>query len=59
MIQSPQRVFIERRVCKQPYMPMHFFKKSETGFASIVMYVDDLNLIGTLEELTRKAKYLK
>ena len=41
-------------------MPMHFFfKKSETGFAIIVVYVDDLNLIGTPEELTRTTKYLK
>ena len=36
-----------------------FIKKSETGFAIIVMYVDDLNLIGTLEELIRTTKYLK
>ena len=25
VVQSPQRVFIKRRVCKQPYMPMHFY----------------------------------
>ena len=36
-----------------------FIKKSETGFAIIVVYVDDLNLIETPEELTRTAKYLK
>ena len=36
-----------------------FIKKSETGFAIIVVYVDDLNLIGTIKELTRTAKYLK
>ena len=36
-----------------------FIKKSETGFAFIVVYVDDLNLIGTPEELTITRKYLK
>ena len=39
--------------------PCIFIKKSKTGFTIIAMYVDDLNLIGTLEELTRTAKYLK
>ena len=36
-----------------------FIKKSETGFAIIVMYVDDLNLVETPEELTRITNYLK
>ena len=36
-----------------------FIKKSETGFAIIAVYVDDLNLVGTLEELTRTTNYLK
>ena len=36
-----------------------FIKKSETGFAIIAMYVDDLNLVGTPKELTRTTKYLK
>ena len=36
-----------------------FIKKSETRFAIITMYVDDLNLIGTPEELIRTTKYLK
>ena len=36
-----------------------FIKKSETGFAIIAIYVDDLNLVGTLEELTRTTNYLK
>ena len=39
--------------------PYIFIKKSEIGFAIIVVYVDDLNLIGTLEELIRTVKYLK
>ena len=36
-----------------------FIKKSETGFAIIAVYVDDLNLVGTPEELTKTAEYLK
>ena len=36
-----------------------FIKKSETGFAIIAVYVDDINLIGTLEELSKTAEYLK
>ena len=36
-----------------------FINKSETKFAIIVVYVDDLNLVGTLEEITRTTKYLK
>ena len=42
-----------------PICPCIFIKKSETGFAIIVVYVDDLNLIGTPKELTRAPKYLK
>ena len=36
-----------------------FIKKSKTGFAIIVVYVDDLNLVGPPEELTRTTNYLK
>ena len=39
--------------------PCIFIKKSETRFAIIVVYVDDLNLAGTPEELTRTTNYLK
>ena len=39
--------------------PCTFIKKSEAGFAIIAMYVDDLNLVGTPEELTRITVYLK
>ena len=35
-----------------------FCKKWETKFAIIVVYVDDLNLVGTVEELIRTTKYL-
>ena len=33
-----------------PICPCVFIKKSETGFAIIVVYVDDLNLVGTLKK---------
>ena len=36
-----------------------FIKKSEIGFEIIVVYGDDLNLVRTLEELTRTTNYLK
>ena len=39
--------------------PCIFIKKSETGFAIIAVYVNDLNLVGTPEELTRITNYLK
>ena len=42
-----------------PICPCVFIKKSEIGFAIIVVYVDDLNLVGTPEELTKIAEYLK
>ncbi|RVW51150.1 Retrovirus-related Pol polyprotein from transposon TNT 1-94 [Vitis vinifera] len=42
-----------------PICPCIFIKKSETRFAIIALYVDDLNLVGTLEELTRTTNYLK
>ena len=29
------------------------------GFAILIVYVDDINLFGTLEELTKAATYLK
>ena len=42
-----------------PICPCVCIKKSETGFAIIAVYVDDLNLVGTPEELKTTAKYLK
>ena len=36
-----------------------FIKKSETGFAIVTVYVDDINLIGTPEELAKTVEYLK
>ena len=42
-----------------PICPCIFIKKSETGFAIIAVYVDDLNLHETPKELTRTTNYLK
>jgi hypothetical protein len=42
-----------------PICPCVFIKKSESGFAIIAVYVDDLNLVGTPKELTKTATYLK
>ena len=36
-----------------------FIKKSNYRFVIIAVYVDDLNLIGTLEELIKTSTYLK
>ena len=38
---------------------MLFIKKAAIGFAIIAVYVDGLNLIGTLEELIKTIDYLK
>ena len=42
-----------------PICPCIFIKKSEIEFAIIAVYVDDLNLVGTPEELTRTTNYFK
>jgi hypothetical protein len=39
--------------------PCVFIKRSESGFAIVAVYVDDLNLVGTPEELTKTTNYLK
>ncbi|KAL4031307.1 hypothetical protein IC575_009583 [Cucumis melo] len=39
--------------------PCVFIKKSQLGFAIIVVYVNDLNIIGTSEELSKAIEYLK
>ena len=42
-----------------PICPCVFIKKSELGFAILAVYVDDINLFGTLEEFTKATTYLK
>ena len=39
--------------------PCVFIKKLESRFAIVAVYVDDLNLMGTLEEFMKTANYLK
>ena len=39
--------------------PCVFIKKVATGFAIIAIYADDLNLIGTPEEIIKTIDYLK
>ena len=39
--------------------PCIFIKKSKSGYVIIVVYVNDLNIIGTPGELQRVVKYLK
>ena len=50
---------LKKGYANNPICPCIFIKKSETGFTIIIVYVDDLNLIGTPKELTRTAKYFK
>ena len=50
---------IKERYNNDPIYPCVFIKKSETGFAIVAVYVDDINLIGTPEELSKIAEYLK
>ena len=42
-----------------PICPYIFIKKSQSGFVIITVYVDDLNIIRTLEELSKTIEYLK
>ena len=39
--------------------PCVFIKRSDSGFAIIAVYVDDLNIIETPEELNKTVSYLK
>ena len=42
-----------------PICPCVFIKKSKSGFAIVVVYVDDLNLVGAPKELTKTTNRLK
>ena len=39
--------------------PCVFIKKTSSGFAIVAVYVDDMNIIGTLDEIRETASYLK
>ena len=49
-----KEIYVNNLIC-----PCVFIKKLEIMLTIIAVYVDDLNLIGTLEELTKIANYLK
>ncbi|CAL8168949.1 unnamed protein product [Prunus armeniaca] len=42
-----------------PICPCVFIKKSKSEFAIVVVYVANMNLVGTLEELQKTADYIK
>ena len=50
---------IKERYKNDPICSSVFIKKSETEFSIIVVYVGDMNLIRTPEELSKTAGYLK
>ena len=50
---------LKERYVNNSIFPCVFIKKVTTGFAIFAVYVDDLNLIGTPEELIKTIDYLK
>ncbi|KAI5334241.1 hypothetical protein L3X38_024374 [Prunus dulcis] len=50
---------IKEGYINDPICPCVFIKKSNSGFAIVAVYVDDMNLIGTPEEIIKTAEYLK
>ena len=53
MVQSLSEYLLKEGYVNNPICPCVFIKKSETGFAIIAIYVDDLNIVGTPKELTK------
>ena len=50
---------LKKEYVKNPICWCIFIKKLQTQFEIIVVYIDDLNLVGTPEELIEIAKYSK
>jgi len=50
---------LEKGFVKNEDCPCVFIKKSEKGFCIISVYVDDLNIIGTTNEIEETCSYLK
>ena len=46
--------YVNNQVC-----PCIFIQRSPTVFVIIVVYVDDLNIVGTFEDITNATNYLK
>ena len=59
MEQLLKQLLLKEGYVNNPICPCVFIKKSEIGFAIVAVYVDDLNLIGTLEELSKTTFCLK
>ena len=53
------KYLLKEGYANNPICPCILIKKSEIGFLIITVYIDDLNPIGTPEELSRTEKYLK
>ncbi|KAM1628851.1 hypothetical protein ACFX2K_017216 [Malus domestica] len=52
-------IYMKSGICEHELCPCVFIKKSHSGFAIVAVYVDDINLIRTPEELARTASHLK
>ncbi|KAL2245081.1 UNVERIFIED_CONTAM: Retrovirus-related Pol polyprotein from transposon TNT 1-94 [Sesamum indicum] len=50
---------IKKGFCHNQISPCLFIKRTESGFVIIAVYVDDLNIIGSPEEIRQAANYLK
>ncbi|KAL2235502.1 UNVERIFIED_CONTAM: Retrovirus-related Pol polyprotein from transposon TNT 1-94, partial [Sesamum indicum] len=50
---------IKKGFCHIQISPCLFIKRTESGFVIITVYVDDLNIIGSPEEIRQAADYLK
>ncbi|KAL0433727.1 UNVERIFIED_CONTAM: Retrovirus-related Pol polyprotein from transposon TNT 1-94 [Sesamum latifolium] len=50
---------IKKGFCNNQISPCLFIKRTESGFIIIAVYVDDLNIIGSPEEIRQAADYLK
>ena len=50
---------IKKGFCHSQISPCLFIKRTESGFVIIAVYVDDLNIIGSPEEIRQAADYLK
>ena len=49
----------EKGYKNDPISPYVFIRRDRSEFVIIAVYVDDLNIIGTLEELSKAVEYLK
>ena len=59
VVQSPGEYLLKQGYQINPICPCVFIKKSQLRFAIITLYVDDLNIIGIPEELSKTVEYLK